>query len=59
MNLAAVPTTADEKRKYDNLVVQYEYYSITRSYALSTTLAVGKRKTNTKKFKGPSWPKNP
>ncbi len=24
MNLVAVPTTADEKRKYDNLVVQYE-----------------------------------
>ena len=24
MSLAAVPTTADEKRKYDNLVVQYE-----------------------------------
>ncbi len=23
MSLAAVPTTADEKRKYDNLVVQY------------------------------------
>jgi hypothetical protein len=24
MSLAAVPTTADEKRKYDNIVVQYE-----------------------------------
>ena len=24
MSLAAVPTDADEKRKYDNLVVQYE-----------------------------------
>ena len=66
MSLAAVPTTADEKRKYDNLVVQYENaltllreLLITLSYELSTTLAVGKRKTNTRKFKEPSWPKTP
>jgi hypothetical protein len=70
MSLAAIPTTADEKCKYDNIVVQYEsaltllrellnhtFLRATCIYHTSITLAPGKHRTSIKKFKGPSWPR--